>query len=135
MPVSLNGPIKWNAHGDNLLSFARAGPRARIIFLFCSTLQAPDSMQLEVWVWLVKARIYGNISIPLSPRQFFSAFLRNMDSVQRNLNATHTKLISAVALVCSVGNLVMDSEKFTLLERFLFGLNQVSSPRASTVRM
>lgn len=64
-----------------------------------------------------QSQIYGNISMLLSLRVFFPAVLRKINSVNRNLNTTHTKLIPGVSSVCSVGNLVMGSDKFALLER------------------
>jgi hypothetical protein len=80
-----------------------------------------------------QSQIYGNISMLLAPRQLsvmsspFSEIKISPLSTEIKLNTPHTNLIPGASSVCSVGNLVIDSEIFALLERFLLGLNQVSN--------
>jgi hypothetical protein len=72
MPVSLNGLIEWDAHYDNLLTVAHAGPRSRTPDYF-PPLKHPSSSGFyavgDMDMVLVKAQIYGNIYMLLLPRQ------------------------------------------------------------------
>jgi hypothetical protein len=118
----------------NLLSLACTDPlynstsNPQIILLLCDMRR------------VILRTLYLQRHIRVSHTHCAEAVERDFLAVLRNGNPTaniteikyHPKFFSGISSVHSVGDLIMDSEKFALLERLITGCpNQVSSPKYS----